>query len=215
MMISVVDDKTSRTYRLGRRVDGIAETRQRITEATVRLHGTIGPARTTISAIAEHAGVQRQTVYRHFPNEEELFAACSEHYWTQHPWPDPASWRTADTVHARVTAALTRFYTFYANVEPMLTNVLRDAPAVPYIQQVGLAGFARFIDRITRDLVTTCAPSKDNRKAVTAAIRHALAFPTWQSLARHNRLPRTTAVHLMWAMIDAARSSTGANHPRG
>lgn len=204
-MISVVDDKSSRTYRLGRRVDAMTETRQRITEATVQLHGTIGPARTTISSIAELAGVQRQTVYRHFPAEEELFAACSAHYWERHPWPDPASWRSGDSVRARITEALARFYAFYADVEPMLTNVLRDAPVVPYIEKVGLASYAEFLDGIARDLVATCAPPRDNRKAVAAAVRHALAFSTWQSLVRENRLSRRAAVELMSAMIEAAR----------
>jgi AcrR family transcriptional regulator len=204
-MISVVDDKSSRTYRLGRRVDAMTETRQRITEATVQLHGTVGPARTTISSIAELAGVQRQTVYRHFPAEEELFAACSAHYWERHPWPDPASWRSGDSVRARITEALARFYAFYADVEPMLTNVLRDAPVVPYIEKVGLASYAEFLDGIARDLVATCAPPKDNRKAVAAAVRHALAFSTWQSLVRENRLSRRAAVELMSAMIEAAR----------
>jgi AcrR family transcriptional regulator len=210
MMISVVDDKSSRPYRLGRRVDAMTETRQRITEATVRLHGTVGPARTTISSIAELAGVQRQTVYRHFPTEEELFAACSAHYWERHPWPDPATWRSGDSVRARITEALARFYAFYADVEPMLTNVLRDAPLVPYIEQVGLATFAEFLDGTARDLVAICAPARDNRKAVAAAVRHALAFATWQSLVRQNRLSRTAAVELMWAMIDAARVSRAA-----
>jgi AcrR family transcriptional regulator len=205
MMISVVDDKSSRTYRLGRRVDAMTETRQRITEATVQLHGTVGPARTTISSIAELAGVQRQTVYRHFPAEEELFAACSAHYWERHPWPDPASWRSGDSVRARITEALARFYAFYADVEPMLTNVLRDAPVVPYIEKVGLASYAEFLDGIARDLVATCAPPKGNRKAVAAAVRHALAFSTWQSLVRENRLSRRAAVELMSAMIEAAR----------
>jgi AcrR family transcriptional regulator len=205
MMISVVDDKSGRTYRLGRRVDAMTETRQRITEATVQLHGTVGPARTTISSIAELAGVQRQTVYRHFPAEEELFAACSAHYWERHPWPDPASWRSGDSVRARITEALARFYAFYADVEPMLTNVLRDAPVVPYIEKVGLASYAEFLDGIARDLVATCAPPRDNRKAVAAAVRHALAFSTWQSLVRENRLSRRAAVELMSAMIEAAR----------
>lgn len=204
-MISVVDDKSSRTYRLGRRVDAMTETRQRITEATVQLHGTVGPARTTISSIAELAGVQRQTVYRHFPAEEELFAACSAHYWERHPWPDPASWRSGDSVHARIAEALARFYAFYADVEPMLANVLRDAPVVPYIEKVGLASYAEFLDGIARDLVATCAPPRDNRKAVAAAVRHALAFSTWQSLVRENRLSRRAAVELMSAMIEAAR----------
>src|SRR5215204_2491067 len=81
-----------RTYRKSRRAELEDETRRRITDAAVELHGSVGPARTTISAVAERAGVQRATVYRHFPDEEALFDACSAHWMAQHPLPDPTAW---------------------------------------------------------------------------------------------------------------------------
>src|SRR6476659_2729549 len=87
---TVMSDKipTKRKYELKQRAAEMAETRLRITEAAVELHGTVGPARTTVSAIAERAGVQRHTVYRHFPTDADLFAACSAHYVAAHPLPD-------------------------------------------------------------------------------------------------------------------------------
>jgi AcrR family transcriptional regulator len=85
-------EKTTRRYQLRKRADAMEATRRRITEAAMELHGTVGPARTTMTAVAERAGVQRQTVYRHFANEEELFAACSRHFASQHPWPDAGGW---------------------------------------------------------------------------------------------------------------------------
>ena len=87
---TVMDGKmpTKRKYELKQRAEEMAETRRRITEAAVDLHRTVGPARTTLSAIAKRAGVQRHTVYRHFPTETELFGACSAHYFTANPWPD-------------------------------------------------------------------------------------------------------------------------------
>ena len=81
-----------RPYRMKKRAELEAATRRRITESAVALHGTVGPARTTMSAVAEHAGVRRSTLYRHFPDETSLFAACSAHWAAQHPVPDIEAW---------------------------------------------------------------------------------------------------------------------------
>src|SRR4051812_49797197 len=87
----MTDEK--RPYRMKRRAELEASTRLRITESAVALHGTLGPARTSISAIAEHAGVRRSTVYRHFADEAALFAACSSHWRAADPAPGPAGGR--------------------------------------------------------------------------------------------------------------------------
>ncbi len=72
---------TKRSYNLGQRASSQEETPRRIVDATVALHEEIGPRATTISAIAEKASVQRLTVYRHFPDETELFKACTSHWF--------------------------------------------------------------------------------------------------------------------------------------
>src|SRR3954467_11314875 len=95
-----------RRYQLRKRAEAMQATRLRITEAAVELHGTLGPARTTMTAVAERAGVQRQTVYRHFANEEELLAACSAHFVAQHPWPDAGHWRAIADPAERLRIAL-------------------------------------------------------------------------------------------------------------
>ena len=82
-----------RKYELKKRADQMADTHRRITEAAIELHGSLGPSRTTLSAVAERAGVERRTLYRHFPAEAELFAACSTHYFTANPWPDIGNWQ--------------------------------------------------------------------------------------------------------------------------
>src|SRR3954468_16571918 len=101
-----------RKYELKKRAAGMADTRERITEAAVELHGTVGPARTTISAVAERAGVQRHTVYRHFPTEAELFEACSAHWGAANPWPDPARWEGLED-------GLDQLYRWYEQTEGM------------------------------------------------------------------------------------------------
>ena len=115
-----------RKYELKKRAEQREETRRRIVEAAIDLHRTSGPARTTISAIAEHAGVQRHTVYAHFPDERELGLACSELYMDRNPMPDPDAWEEAEG-EARLRLGLTELYRYYAANEQMMANVLRDA----------------------------------------------------------------------------------------
>ena len=108
----------------------MAETHLRITEAAIELHGTVGPSRTTLSAVAERAGVERRTLYRHFPTEADLFAACSSHYFAANPWPDLDGWRAIRDPRERLERALDELYAYYERTEPMLGNVLRDAELV-------------------------------------------------------------------------------------
>ncbi|MGH7445237.1 MAG: TetR/AcrR family transcriptional regulator, partial [Longimicrobiales bacterium] len=70
-----------------------ADTRLRITEAAMRLHEEVGPAHTTVTDVAARAGVSRMTVYNHFATDAELIEACSTHWSTLHPLPDPKEWR--------------------------------------------------------------------------------------------------------------------------
>ena len=120
-----------RHYHKRRRAEHEAATRLRITEAAVRLHGTVGPAQTTIKAIAAEAGVQRSTVYRHYPDLESLFASCSAHWVGLNPPPDPVAWARIADHDERVRRALAELYGWYERAAPMLTNILRDVHVVP------------------------------------------------------------------------------------
>ena len=119
----------SREYKKRARARQEEETRQRITEAAVELHGSVGPARTTISAVAERAGVQRATVYRHFPDEVALFGACSAHWAALHPPPDPSGWAELADPDERLRTALRATYAWYGSDEQMFVNIFRDAVA--------------------------------------------------------------------------------------
>src|SRR5437660_5869322 len=113
-----------RPYRKKRRAELEEATRQRITESAVALHGTLGPSRTTLSAVAEHAGVRRSTLYRHFPDEAALFVACSGRWMSQHPLPDLEAWAAVSDPGERLRTALTELYAYYADTEPMLSNLI-------------------------------------------------------------------------------------------
>src|SRR5918994_1280739 len=119
-----------RKYELKKRAEEMAETHLRITEAAIELHGTVGPSRTTMTAVAERAGVERRTLYRHFPTEADLFEACSSHYFAANPWPDLGDWRAIRDPQERLERALDELYAYYERTEPMLSNVLRDAELV-------------------------------------------------------------------------------------
>ena len=192
-----------RKYTKRRRAESELQTRQRITEAAVALHGTIGPARTTISAVADRAGVQRATVYRHFPDEESLFAACSGHYAALNPPPDPGSWREETDHGARLRRALAETYGLFRRTEPMLTNVLRDAPVVEAMAKPVARRLAYFETAV--DAVVAGRPERGHaRRRVRAAVAHAMSFSTWQSLVRQNGLDDDEAVALMAGMVEAA-----------
>lgn len=124
-------NEMTRAYTLRKRAQKQEETRARIVEAVVALHQEAGPLHTTISAVAERAGVERLTVYRHFPDEPSLFAACSSHYMAAHHPPDPASWMAIADPRERTRAALKALYSYYREVAPMFAPVLRDAPRIP------------------------------------------------------------------------------------
>ena len=123
-----------RTYRKQHRAELEEQTRRRITESTVELHGTLGPARTSISAVAEHAGVRRSTVYRHFADEAALFAACTAHWTAANPPPDLAAWAEIDDPDQRLRAGLGQLYAYYRQTEPMLTNLHRDEQTMPIVR---------------------------------------------------------------------------------
>jgi AcrR family transcriptional regulator len=181
-----------RKYELKKRADAMDETRRRITQAAVELHGSIGPARTTVSAVAERAGVQRHTVYRHFPTEQDLFASCSAHWGTMHPLPDPAAW-------AGLEQGLDELYRWYEETEDMVANILRDADLVESVRNA-MTPMEQFFAEARRRLAT----GRPRRKTVVAAIGHAVDFRTWRSLVRDGGLSRAQAVRLMASLVDSA-----------
>jgi AcrR family transcriptional regulator len=198
------------------------QTRARITESAVALHERLGPARTSISAIAEHAGVRRSTVYRHFPDEETLFAACSSHWRAANPPPDPGAWAAIEGPAERLETALRELYAFYGRTEAMYTSLLRDEPLVPVVHE-RLGDFYGYL-RTTQDVLTAGRGLRGRAaRRMRAAIGHALAFPTWRSLTREQGLADGDAVALMCVLVEgsaaarsgeAAREGTARGDPR-
>ena len=197
-----MSDQT-RPYRKKRRAELEEQTRRRITESTMALHEELGPARTSISAVAERAGVRRSTVYRHFPDEEALFDACSSHWRAANPPPDPHAWAAIEDPAERTEAALADLYAFYERTEAMYTSLLRDEPLVPIVQEK-LGAFYGYLRAIQDTLMAGRGLRGNAARRTRAAIGHALAFPTWRSLIRDEGLGEGDAVALMCALVECS-----------
>ena len=192
-----------RKYEKKRRAEGEARTRLRITESAVELHGSLGPARTTMSAVAEHAGVRRSTLYRHFPDERALFGACSAHWAAANPPPDIGAWTAIEDPAERLDTALSELYAYYGRTGSMLDRLLRDAPTVPIIAEL-TGAFLVFLDEAVKILMQGRGLRGNAAKRTRAAIGHALAFGTWQDLTGAQGLDDRQAVELMSSFVAAA-----------
>jgi AcrR family transcriptional regulator len=193
---------TKRKYELKKSAEEMAETQRRITTAAIELHGTIGPSRTTMSAVATRAGVERRTLYRHFPSEADLFAACSSDYFAANPWPDLDNWRAIHDPHQRLEQALDELYAYYERTEPMFSNVLRDAELVDFARDA-VAPLRAYLEEAVEILIIGRKVRGRRRELLGAALRHAVEFSTWRSLST-NGIGRSDVVKLITELVEGA-----------
>jgi len=173
---------TKRKYTKRRRAEQEAETRRRIVEAAVELHGSLGPRDTSISAVAERAGVQRLTVYRHFPDDHALFQACTTHWLAANPPPDPEGWSTIADPEDRSRAALSALYAYYRRTSYMWRLAYRDLDDLPALQGP-MRDFDRYLDAVRDGLLEAWSPSASTIGGLRAVTGHVLGYSTWASLA--------------------------------
>ena len=190
----------TRKYDMKRRAKRQEETRRRIVEATVEMHESVGMARTTISAIAEKAGVQRLTVYRHFPDERALFTACRGHWLAANPPPDPASWSQVLDPEERLRKALAEVYAYHRRTEPMIANLVRDAQVMPLVLEIAQP-YLQHWERMRYVLATGWGGADERLALLLAALGHALDFQTWRSLVRQQGLGDEQAVEVIVRMV--------------
>ena len=181
-----------RSYQLKRRAERQCQTRQRIIEAAIELHQTIGPAATTVSEIAERAEVGRVTVYRHFPDEPSLARACSGQYFKRHPFPDPDGWRVVTDPVERLRTGLREAYAYHRATQAMISHVLADARDHPVV-----APYHDHWRHATEVLAEPWRLRGRRRDLLRAGIAVALSFDTWRTLTREQRLSDNQAVGLM------------------
>jgi AcrR family transcriptional regulator len=185
----------ARTYVKFKRAENQAETRQRIVDAAVALHGEIGPVATTISMIADRAGVQRHTVYAHFPDERSLLMACSGLHRERHPPPEPSRWDHIEDLATRVGTALRALYGWFAETERMIANVRRDSEQNPVLREVSDMRFGSAYRALYASFSGRFGPQGE------AALRLATSFYTWRTLVREVGLGPEEAIALMTRTI--------------
>ena len=187
----------ARSYTLKRRAEQQAQTRQRIVEAAVELHGTVGPARTSLSMVAERAGVQRNTFYAHFPDERSLLLACSSLFMERNPPPDAAGWSRLDEGE-RLREGITAVYGWYGRTADVTGCVLRDAGHHAPTREIAelrlgpaIAGWHEVLG----------AGLSDRQRAL---LHLALDFHSWRALVREAGLNEGAAARVMAGAIEAA-----------
>jgi AcrR family transcriptional regulator len=196
-------ESMARTYTLKRRAELQSETRQRIVDAAVALHGEIGPARSSLSQVAERAGVQRNTLYAHFPDERSLLLACSGQTMARDPLPDAGGLRGFADSGTRLRTGLSALYGWYARNAALAACVLRDAQVSPLVQEITALRFGEPMAALEAALARgLLAPQR-------AMLKLALEFATWRSLSQDSGLKPAAAVDAMVRAILGASSRGG------
>jgi len=187
-------EDVKRPYRQNVRARKAAETREKIVKAAVRLHESVGPARTTLVAVAREAGVSRPTVYSHFPDEEDLLRACTFHWLQEDPPPDPTDWLAEDDPAERVLLALNELYSHYERNEQMTENVFRDMQTLESMRSFNLPLVEAMFSSMVEVLISALPDSSAARKGIVSV---AIAFSTWQALTRRAGLSSMEAADVM------------------
>jgi AcrR family transcriptional regulator len=183
------------------------ETRRRIVDAVVELHQEMGPAFTTISAVAARAGVQRLTVYRHFPDERALIQACSAHWSGLNPSPDPSVWAGIPDPRERSRTALIQLYRYFRQGAPMLAKVIRDADEVAPLKEV-MDPFQGYLAEVAGGLAAGWGATGERQRLLRAAAGLGVRFETWRSLADEGLSPEEAAA-LMEAWLACVAEESG------
>jgi AcrR family transcriptional regulator len=191
----------TRSYTLKRRADQQAQTRRRIVEAAVGLHGSVGPALTTFSMVAERAGVQRHTLYAHFPDERSLLLACSGFALERDPLPDPAPWRAIADTRGRLRTGLAAVYGWYERNAELAACVLRDAEHHAITRETVALRMAPAMKAYHELLGARLTAAQ------RAMLHLALSFFTWRALVREGALKQTAAIAAMVQAIESAKAS--------
>lgn len=186
-----------------RRAESEQQTRERITASAVELHGTLGPSRTSMSAVAARAGVRRSTLYRHFADEGALMDACTAHWSAANPPPDLGEWSKIEPPDERLTVALGELYAYYQRTSAMLINLFRDESTSPLVRE-RFAAFREYFVAARETLTAGRALPRAARRRTRAAVGHAVAFSTWRSLVEEEGLSNADAAALMGALVAAA-----------
>jgi AcrR family transcriptional regulator len=192
----------TRKYEMRERAQQVARTRARIAAVAAELHEEVGPARTTVAEIARRAGVERLTVYKHYPDELALFGACQAHFLAEAPPPDPGAHAAISDPDVRLETVLRELYGWYREHQRMVRNVTRDAEVLPPLRET-LAPQRRAMDGAVQVLLRGRGVRGRRRELVAAALGLVLSFRAWDGLTTAG-LDDAEAARLAAAMVAGA-----------
>lgn len=185
----------NRIYQQRARAGTQRRTRERILDAAVEFYQVHGIASVNISAIAARAGVQRLTVYRHFPDDGALLTGCLARWRESLAWPAD-KWTSIADPRQRLRVALEALYQYYAGAEPVLTLLAPARERLPVVA-AWLDPVDRALEQLRHRLSDGWGLSGRPRAWLDAQIAHALSRTTWRSLVREIGLAPTDAARLM------------------
>lgn len=189
----------ARKYTLKRRAERHAATRRRIVEAAIDLHSNVGPALTTFSMVAERAGVQRHTLYAHFPDERSLLLACSGLAMERDPLPDAEAWRAIEDGQERLRTGLRAIYAWFERNAELAACVLRDAEYHALTKEVSELRLGPYFGSYREVLGDALSPRQH------PMLQLALSFHAWRTLLRYGGLKIDDAVEAMVRAVDCAK----------
>jgi len=199
----------AREYKMVKRREKVDQTRRRIAKATYELHSTIGPAMTTIALIADRAGLPRQTVYRNYATQVELFRSCIAFGLELNPLPDPDRWHSVTDPGERLQVGLTQLYQWFEAGEPVLTNTMRDFGAVQESAEA-----MQPVGEVFRHIYETLSQGWESSR-VSPLLSLAVDFATWRKLSRGQGMASSAIVEMWSDLIRFRQPRNKASPPIG
>jgi AcrR family transcriptional regulator len=172
----------ARAYNKTKRASKEEETRQRILGGAFELYCSVGPAATTISAVAAKASVQRLTVYRHFPNEADLLCGVIERWADENPMPGPQDWRTDIDAENWPIAILSMLYSYYSETSVLWPGILSDRTKLPELDRL-MGQYDQQLETLKADILRHLPEARQRSALCQSVVSHAVQFTTWHSLS--------------------------------
>jgi len=189
-----------RKYDLGKRKALLEDTRRRIVEATLHLHTSKGPARTSMQDIARLADVSQVTAYRHFPTLSDLFGACKSRFLEKYPPPGPEILEGSQSLEERVRTTILKLYRYYDVIGQALWAIQRDAEVLPEFKAVFHESMASLISLAEAALAPLVRNTNSYRRAL-AVLSVAIDVGTWRNLVRLQGFTSEQAAELMAELV--------------
>lgn len=167
-----------RPYNMRKRARTVAQTRQRLVEATFELHTERGIAATTMQQIAERADVSIGTAYHHFSTYDDAIRACGAYTQERYRPPGPEAFTAEPLPEGRLAALAQAYFAFFERL-PVLEHVRRDQAVLPVLRD-----FVTGEEAHRRHMVGLALGPDSKDKAIADLIAALIDLPMLNALKR-------------------------------